>query len=154
MSDMSSMSRERKKDQLRRQMISTERENARNFQEQQADENIENLRRARKKARRRRLLLFLILLAVAAAAGFGVYQYFVFHQYTSYTDVWETAVAEGADAQYMAFGDNVLKYSKDGASYIDDQGKTVWMQSYEMKSPIASVNGNYAVIADRQGNTM
>ena len=154
MSDMSSMSRERKKDQLRRQMISTERENARNFQEQQADENIENLRRARKKARRRRLLLFLILLAVAAAAGFGIYQYFVFHQYTSYTDVWETAVAEGADAQYMAFGDNVLKYSKDGASYIDDQGKTVWMQSYEMKSPIASVNGNYAVIADRQGNTM
>ena len=35
---------------------------------------------------------------------------------------------------------------------MDNKGKAVWTESYEMKSPIAAVNGNYAVIADRQGN--
>lgn len=154
MSDMSSMSRERKKDQLRRQMISSDRDSSERRQEQQADENIENLRRARKRARRRRLILFIAFLVLAAGTCFGIYQYFVFHQYTSYTTVWETPVAEGGSAQYKAFGDNVLKYTQDGASYIDAQGKTVWMQSYEMKSPVVSINGNYAVIADQQGNTM
>ena len=46
----------------------------------------------------------------------------------------------------------MLKYTKDGASYIDNKGKTIWTESYEMKSPIAAVNGDFAVIADRQGN--
>lgn len=55
---------------------------------------------------------------------------------------------------YLSFGSNVLKYSKDGASYLDSQGKEVWIQSYEMKSPRACVNGNYAAIADQQGNSI
>ncbi|MFQ8777183.1 MAG: DUF5711 family protein [Roseburia sp.] len=36
---------------------------------------------------------------------------------------------------------------KDGASYIDASGKTIWTQSYEMKTPIININGDYAVIA-------
>ena len=52
------------------------------------------------------------------------------------------------------FGDNVIKYTKDGASYIDASGKTIWTQSYEMKTPIININGDYAVIADQQGNEM
>ena len=48
----------------------------------------------------------------------------------------------------------MIKYTKDGASYIDASGKTIWTQSYEMKTPIININGDYAVIADQQGNEM
>ena len=53
-----------------------------------------------------------------------------------------------------SFGTNVLKYTKDGASYLDNRGRTVWTESYEMKSPIISVKGDYAAIADMQGNSI
>ena len=153
MSDMSSMSRERKKNQLRRQMISSDKEK-RQLRPEQEEDSDEVIRKAVKKVRRRRFVIFLVILVIAAALGFGIYQYFIFHQYTTYTAIWEKPVAEGGAAQYEAFGGNVLKYTKDGASYINNEGKTVWMQSYEMKYPVVSVNGDYAVIADQQGNTM
>ena len=54
----------------------------------------------------------------------------------------------------MNFGKNVLKYTKDGASYIDNKGKTVWVQTFEMKTPIAAVNGSFAAVADQQGNSI
>ena len=63
-------------------------------------------------------------------------------------------VKEGNFVGYMDFGGNVLKYSKDGASYIDNQGKEIWVQSFEMKSSCPGVNGNYAAVADQQGNSI
>ena len=54
----------------------------------------------------------------------------------------------------MEFGDGVIKYTKDGASYIDSRGKAIWIQSYEMKSPFVTVNGDFAAIGDKQGNSI
>ena len=70
--------------------------------------------------------------------------------------VWEKQIpaSENGFAGYEPFGSNVLKYTKDGASYIDSRGKIVWSISYQMKSPVCYVNGSYAVIADRQGNSL
>jgi len=64
------------------------------------------------------------------------------------------AVADSSFIRFVMFGENMLKYTKDGASYIDASGKTIWTQSYEMKTPVVNVNGDYAVIADQQGNEM
>ena len=61
---------------------------------------------------------------------------------------------EGSFCEYVDFGDGVIKYTKDGASYIDGRGKTIWIQSYEMKSPFVSVNGEFAAIGDKQGNSI
>ena len=63
-------------------------------------------------------------------------------------------VGDSSFVKFAMFGDNVIKYTKDGASYIDASGKTIWTQSYEMKTPIININGDYAVIADQQGNEM
>ncbi|RGY97699.1 DUF5711 family protein [Clostridium sp. AM58-1XD] len=153
MSDMSSMSRESKKKQLRRQMISAD--SGERVRRQASGENSEEIvRKAHRRVLRRRLTVLFVFLLLAAGAGFGIYQYLIFHQFTEYKTVWENSVSEGGAAEYAAFGGNVLKYTKDGASYINSEGKTIWMQSYEMKAPIVSVNGDYAVIADQQGNTI
>ena len=48
----------------------------------------------------------------------------------------------------------MIKYTKDGASYLDSRGKAVWILSYEMKHPMITVNGDFAAIGDRQGNSI
>lgn len=64
------------------------------------------------------------------------------------------SVSESGFVKYAYFGENMIRYTKDGASYIDGAGRTVWTQSFEMKTPVINVNGDYAVIADQQGNQL
>lgn len=78
------------------------------------------------------------------------------HAYTAdYTVAWEKEIAasESSTTNLFHLG-KCLKYTKDGASYLDKSGKAVWSMSYELKSPIRCVyvNGDYAVIGDQQGN--
>ena len=40
------------------------------------------------------------------------------------------------------------------ATYLDAKGKVVWVQSYEMRSPVVSVNGDFVAIGDQQGNSI
>ena len=146
MSDLDSMNREIKKRQLRRQIVPSP--------APQEEDSEEIVRKARKRVKLKRLRIFLIIGVILIAAGIGLFQYFRYYQYTSYDVVWEKEMKEGSFVGYMDFGGNVLKYSKDGASYIDNQGKEIWVQSFEMKSPTACVNGNYAAVADQQGNSI
>ncbi len=163
MNERDSLSRELKKDQLRRRMITSEPENRTalsqaprqrpNLMEEDSEKVV---RRAHRKVQRRRLIMVLSVLLVLAALAGGVYWYQRFYQYDKYTPGWERTFnrGDGSFTGYAQFGSNLLKYSKDGASYIDGSGKDVWIQSYEMKSPIVAVNGSFAAIADAQGNSI
>lgn len=48
----------------------------------------------------------------------------------------------------------MIRYTKDGASYIDGAGKTVWTQSFEMKTPVINVNGDYGGDRRPAGNQL
>lgn len=74
--------------------------------------------------------------------------------YQGYREVWSSEILEGASSQYEKFGSNVLKYTKDGASYLDSTGKQIWNITYQMKTPIVAVNGSYAAFADQKGNNV
>ena len=146
MSDRDSMNREIKKNQLRRQIVSSSPE--------AVEDSQEIIKKALTRVRKRKIKIALVLFLVLFAGAIGVYEYFTLYQYTQYGVVWDKQMNEGSYVGYLSFGSNVLKYSKDGASYLDSQGKEVWIQSYEMKSPKAWVSGNYAAIADQQGNSI
>lgn len=154
MSDMSTMSRESKKRQLRRQVISSDTQYIRPAPPVPEEDSEEVLRQARWKVRRRRAVIAAVVLILIGTAVGGWYYYQRNYSYTSYETVWEVPISEGSLVGYQAFGSNVLRYTKDGASYTDNKGKTIWTESYEMKSPIVSVNGDYAAIADQQGNSI
>ena len=152
MSDMSSMNRESKKRQLRRQMVSSDTPVSRPGV--RSEDSEEAVRRAHKKVQRRRLIIVLaVLILVGGGAGAWFY-YQRTYQYTSFETAWQIEINEGSLVGYETFGNNVLKYTKDGASYIDNRGKNIWTESYEMKTPIAAVQGDYAAIADKQGNSI
>ncbi len=103
-----------------------------------------------------------IVIAVAAfIAAFALFVYLLYNRKfsTFYDVIWEKELfEEGAKAdafrEYIPYADGMIRYSKDGASYIDSDGKTVWEKSFQMNSPAADVNGNYAVIADEGGSSI
>lgn len=152
MGDMSSMSRESKKRELRSRVISSETSVYRpGFEAEGAEEEA---REALRRARRRRRLIVIVMVIVAAAGAAGWFYYRRNYQYTSYETSWQVDLNEGSLVSYEAFGTNVLKVTKDGASYIDNKGKPVWTDSYEMKNPVVTVHGEYAAVVDRQGNSI
>lgn len=164
---MSDMDRERKKRQLRRNIVQLPEAGSEPQYEQDSEEII---RQATGSHRRKRFFIGLGILLFLALTVFCGYKYQNEYEYTEYSVVWERAmryvddeagqadedggkaVAESSFVNYEPFGDNMIRYTKDGASYIDATGKTIWTQSYEMKNPVISTNGDYAVIADQQGN--
>lgn len=176
MSGMSSMDREKKKRQLRNNIVQTPKQDRPPFYKEEEDSE-GTLRQALGQRRRKKTFMFLVLAVFLTATGFCWYQYQNEYEYTEYDVSWEQSmrfsdgvqgggqeeegtpgnetgkvVSDSSFVQYEYFGDNMIKYTKDGASYIDASGKTIWTQGYEMKTPIINVNGDYAVIADQQGN--
>ncbi len=148
MDNTNSFEREEKKKRLRSNILENVDTDGRSPEEE--DTYQEDLRRARMRRLRRGLIL--LILFAAAAAGWRYYR--KNHLYAEYTVAWEKEIptSEGSFTAYRRFGENVLKYTKDGASYIDGRGNIIWSISYEMKAPVVEVNGDFAVIADQQGN--
>ena len=74
--------------------------------------------------------------------------------YRAYAVLNQQDVSQGSLVGYEPFKRGFLKYSKDGVSYIGEKNETYWSSSFEMKDPVIDVNGAYAAIADRTGNTL
>lgn len=177
MSTSNSSNREFQKNQLRSRMITTgqparqpdrqsDRQPGRQSDRQsdrfwgeagrQREESAETIRRAHNKVVRRRVIIVAVVLLLCAGVTGGLFWYSRFAKLENLTVVWERQMeqTEGTFTRYVSFGENVLKYTRDGASYIDGSGKDIWIQSYEMSAPIVAVCGGYAAIADQQGNSI
>ena len=148
-----SFEREITKEKLKRGLIDTaspEEDGAEEFPD------LEEYREEQKNRRRRNIrygIVFGILLLLSALA---VRYFLMNHTFEEYSVEWErvTPSSEGNLAGYERFGKNLLKYTRDGASCLDQKGNVLWTLSFEVKAPICSVNGDYAVIADQQGNSV
>ena len=135
--------RESRKQKLRARLI----DNETVWQEEEKEE----LRKKKKKRRRVRFVVAAVVIAMAAAGFIGYKVYQNSHQYTQAVVIWEKELAASVSSGYEAYGENVLRYTRDGAVYVDKTGEEVWNQAFEMKDPFAVVNGDYAAIADRNG---
>ena len=111
----------------------------------------ENLRRenARKKNRTTALI---VLLVVLVALGVGVYVHLRMRTFKGIKVISTAESSFDSTAQYLQFGDNLLKYTPDGVSYINSAGDVVWTAGEDFRVPIAAVRGDYAVVADKGGN--
>ncbi len=104
---------------------------------------------------RRGLLLGLLVIVLLLIGGIF---YLLNRQYGSYSRSWIVDYTQNGGAadsdyeDYAVYADGLVKITRDGASYINASGKTVWNQSYEMDTPTFSVNGEYVAIAE-QGKT-
>ncbi|MDR1699744.1 MAG: DUF5711 family protein, partial [Lachnoclostridium sp.] len=77
--------------------------------------------------------------------------YFSNPLYRSYDVVSEWKREDSNTVKYMSYGENYLKYSKDGASAFDSEGNILWNGGYEMEAPYADICGDYVVISNLGG---
>lgn len=102
------------------------------------------------KAERRRRIV--IITAVVLAAAIGVYLLVNLQTY-SQARTTEVYASEGAaNNNYAQFAKGVLKYSRDGISYLDQKGEERWNHSYQIKNPFVDVRETCAAVADKGGN--
>lgn len=116
------------------------------------DEEYEGEQKALKREKLERILGKLVLILAAIVVLFLVYLFIINTNYNSYEVVEETSVKNASMIDYIPYQDSLLKYSKDGAVYVDEKGEAVWNETFAMKMPAADVSGEYAAIADLNGN--
>lgn len=93
------------------------------------------------------LMLFavgLLILVVRAIVAYG--------SYNAYEVVEETGVQNASMIDYISYQNSLLKYSKDGATYVNEKGEAVWNETFAMKMPKADACDEYVAIADLNGN--
>lgn len=90
-----------------------------------------------------------VMVVIIVAAGCI---FFSNTNYNSYEVVEETSVKNASVVDYVPYQNSLLKFSRDGATYVDEKGEAVWNETFAMKMPAADVSGEYAAIADLNGN--
>ena len=106
------------------------------------------------KARKKRWKKTALIAAVVAALAVGVYLLINLQTYTSVRALDTYTVSGASGSAYEQFADGVLKYSRDGISYLNQHGEEMWNQPYQMKNPVVDVNGSSAAVADKGGNAV
>ena len=109
-------------------------------------------------AKRPSPVVFIVIILFVAAVAFTALFGRNLTQSTDYTIVWSKNIEGGSEVGavevfkgYQSFNGGIIRYSKDGAEYIDERGNVVWERSYQLGVPVVDVCGSYAVIGDRGG---
>ncbi len=109
----------------------------------------------RKKRIKRIRNVIIITLVLIIAVGASVYLYYLYNKnYKSFETISSVDNTAGGGAKYLSYGNSVVKYTKDGATAINKDGKLIWNGSYEMDNPIADICGDYVVVADKGGTSV
>ncbi len=110
----------------------------------------EEIRQHKKKHRRKILIGTAAIIAVAVAVFLVIY----LQTYTKVRVSDTYKIGNASDNSYQEFAEGVLKYSRDGVSYLNQKGEEQWNQPYQIKNPFIDVNKKSAAIADKGGNSI
>ena len=110
--------------------------------------------RLEKQKRNRRIALIIggvfLVIAVIAIALY-IAEAIRTKTYTSYDVISKYERADSNTVRYRYYMGDLLKFSRDGASGIDDEGNALWNGSYDLQEPLVDVCDRYVAIADMEG---
>lgn len=113
-------------------------------------------KKERPKTRRinKRRLLRLVLLGLVLTAGiFFLIRAAANRRFGEAELIGQTQQSGGSSVDYLHFGDNILRYSRNGAAQIKSDGKESWNISYSYENPKAKTQGSWGMIADIGGTS-
>ena len=96
----------------------------------------------------RHILSFITLLAACSAT----YLLLEVQTYNDMRLVKQVADSSEINGSVKEYANGFLKYSRDGASYLDKQGKEKWNHPYQLKNPVVQINKEAIAIASQEGN--
>lgn len=94
----------------------------------------------------------LIIVAAVIVIGVALYLFVNLRTYASVAVTETISIAGAADSGYEEFAGGVLKYSRDGISYLNMDGEEQWNLPYQIKTPFVEVNKVSAAVACKGGN--
>ena len=122
------------------------------FNEDNENQNVIEIDGEVKEKRHKRAQLAIIF-AILLCLFLGGYVIYCNRYYKEYQVLATTGKKDASTMYYMPFHGKLLKYSKDGISYLNSKGEGIWTESFTMKQPKAVVCEDYVVVADLNGNS-
>ena len=122
------------------------------FNEDNENQNVIEIDGEVKEKRHKRAQLAIIF-AILLCLFLGGYVIYCNRYYKEYQVLATTEKKDASTMYYMPFHGKLLKYSKDGISYLNSKGEGIWTESFTMKQPKAVVCEDYVVVADLNGNS-
>ena len=111
----------------------------------------------KEKIRSHKLAVFFRTVSIAAIVvllASAIYISWRDKEYSEATVTRGAGITNGADAKVIGLGGYIVQYSKDGISCIDESGKVLWNQTYEMQNPIARTCQNVIAVGDYNGHNV
>lgn len=94
------------------------------------------------------ILLFLCAIGIVVYLIYSIYRN-SFGTFGGYQVLSTIEKGNGSSTKYTSYNNLLLKYSRDGATAINEKGEYLWNGSYEMKDPVVDTRGNYVAVGDR-----
>lgn len=107
----------------------------------------QKIREHRLRILKRSMIFAVVLLLIVSGLGL----YMAFRQYTGYDVRSSVERSDTAATRFAEFQGNILKYSNDGAFYLDAANELIWNQTYEMSNPQIDICEEYLAIYDKKG---
>ena len=102
--------------------------------------------------------LILALVILAAAVVLVIFGSRIIRKwgktYNTYTVKKEFEMQNSAGASFIVTDKSVVRYTRDGISAFNEDGKEIWNVSYQMSDPIVDVCGDFAAAADKGSSTL
>ena len=100
------------------------------------------------------LAAVLIIVAVVIVAAFGAIFGTIYWKYRGYEVLDSRKQEDTLSASYCSVGDNILRYSTDGASLLSRSGTVLWDVSYTMNAPEVTLCGDILAVYDKNGTNI
>lgn len=100
------------------------------------------------------LAAVLIIVAAVIVAALGAIFGTVYWKYKGYEVLDSRKQEDTLSASYCSAGDNILRYSTDGASLLSRSGTVLWDVSYSMNTPEVALCGDIMAVYDKNGTNI
>lgn len=124
--------------------------NIRNYMREKEGDYKEKIR----KHRQSKLRFFCTVVGIILFVVLICFLYHKLRIYNEYTIKNVMERTESSASVTLQIGENMVSYSKDGASCVDIKGNKVWNQTYEMQKPIVGFTSDSIAIADYNGRSI
>lgn len=101
------------------------------------------------RAKRNAKILFFIVMVVV-----GTYMLITDHVYSQVYKTASYTKTSSDNNQYVAFYNGIVRYSRNGVTYLNHKNKELWIQSGQFKNPIIDLSKNVFAVADCGGNSI
>lgn len=115
----------------------------------------EDMKDYHKKIWKHRVLVigkYIVIAGIVIAAVLLMRYYLNHRTFSGYSIASTTERTDTLTTKYASFGENILKYSRDGVAYTNEKNDLYFSVAYTMQDPMLVLNEKMGVVADKNGS--